>query len=170
MGADDHGSGHGDGLDAVVPAGFVLATIPRRALGALLDQLVVLVPVALGVVAWGYRPGDELGDDALLALNLATVAVAFVYETVLIARFGRTLGKVATGTRVVRAHDGTAVGWFAAAERAVVPLAFASVPEVGFALGAIVYSMALLGPLRQGLHDRAAGTLVVLNGSPAPAR
>lgn len=144
-----------------VPAGLELASIARRAGGAVLDQLLVLLPVAIVAVAFGLRPGDSVNDDELLLLNIATVAVAFTYETLMIGAWGRTVGKVATGTRVVRSDDGTRVAWFAAAQRAVVPLVFSVVPQVGFVLGALVYSTAFFTPLRQGLHDKAAGTLVV---------
>jgi uncharacterized RDD family membrane protein YckC len=83
----------------------------------------------------------------------------------MVAMLGRTVGKLATGTRVVRQTDGGSVGWWAALQRAMVPVVFSAVPQAGPVLGIMVYAMALLGPLRQGLHDRAAGTLVVLHGA-----
>jgi uncharacterized RDD family membrane protein YckC len=144
-----------------VPAGLVLATIRRRAIGAILDQLIVLLPVAIGAVVWGFRPGDHVGDSALFVLNVSSALTALVYETLLVGFFGRTIGKIATGTRVVRRLDGGRVTWFAAGQRAIVPVAASAVPSVGIVLGGLVYAMALLGPLRQGLHDRAAGTLVI---------
>jgi uncharacterized RDD family membrane protein YckC len=145
-----------------VPSGLVLASIGRRALGTILDQLLVLVPVAIGVVISGFRPGDDLTDDTLLWLNAISVGLAFVYELLMIGFLGRTVGKFATGTRVVSQVDGSRIGWFGAAQRAVVPAVAAAIPAWGFLLGSIVYGLALLGPLRQGLHDRAAGTLVVM--------
>jgi uncharacterized RDD family membrane protein YckC len=154
---------------ATVPAGLVLASIGRRAGGAILDQLLVFTPVAAGAALSGYRPGDTVSDDALLVLNISTAVAALLYETLLIGRFGRTVGKIVTGTRVVRQTDGGRVSWFAALQRAMVPVVFSGVPEVGVALGLIVYAFAFLGPLRQGIHDRAAGTLVVRNGVIMPA-
>ena len=145
-----------------VPAGLVLAPIGRRALGAMLDQLIVLIPVAVGIVASGFRPGEELDPDAVFALNAAAVVTAFVYALVMIGFLGRSVGKFATGTRVVRCDTGGRVGWVAAAQRAIVPALAAAIPAVGLALGFVVYGLALLGPMRQGLHDRAAGTLVVM--------
>ena len=146
-----------------IASGGVLAPLSRRALGAILDQLLVLVPVGVGVVAAGYRPGDELSTSSLLWLNVVTVAVAFVYETLMIGLIGRTVGKIATGTRVVSAVTGGRLGWYGALQRALVPSIAAAVPELGFLLGAIVYGMAAFGPMRQGLHDRAAGSVVILN-------
>ena len=152
---------------ANVPVGLELAPLGRRAIGLLLDQILVLLPVALAVALAGVRPGAEISEDMVLVLGLALVAVAFVYETVLVALTGRTVGKMATGTRVVRSDDGEAVGWFGAAQRSVVPLAFSSVPTVGFLLGGLVYALAVVDPRRQGLHDKAAGTLVVrADGAP----
>jgi uncharacterized RDD family membrane protein YckC len=152
---------------ATVPIGLELASLGRRAIGILLDQILVLLPIAIAAVLAGVRPGDEISDDTVLVLGIAMVAVAFGYETVLVALTGRTVGKVATGTRVVRSDDGEAVGWWAAAQRSVVPLAFSSVPTLGFLLGGLVYAWAVVDPRRQGLHDKAAGTLVVrAGGSP----
>ncbi len=145
-----------------VPAGLVLATLRRRALGAILDQFLVLVPVAIGVVISGYRPGDDLADDTLVWLNAIAVSVAFLYELLMVGFLGRSVGKFATGTRVASQSTGVRPGWFSASQRAVVPAVAAAVPALGFVLGSIVYGLAALGPLRQGLHDRAAGTLVVM--------
>ncbi|MEK7423551.1 MAG: RDD family protein [Actinomycetota bacterium] len=145
----------------VVPGGLTLATIGRRAVGAIIDQFIVLLPVAIGAVAWGFRPGDIVTDSTLFVINISSAGVALVYETLLIGLFGRTIGKLVTGTRVVRRDDGGRVGWFAAAQRALVPVAAGAVPKAGIVLAAVVYGVAFLGPLRQGIHDRAAGTLVV---------
>ena len=76
-----------------VPAGLVLAPIGRRALGAMLDQLIVLIPVAVGIVASGFRPGEELDPDAVFALNAAAVVTAFVYALVMIGFLGRPVGR-----------------------------------------------------------------------------
>ena len=61
----------------------------------------------------------------------------------------------------MRAIDGGSLDWFAAFTRALVPLALGVVPQVGPALGLAVYTFAVFSPRRQGLHDRAAGSLVV---------
>ncbi len=97
----------------------------------------------------------------MLTFNIALTSGAFVYETVMIAMLGRTVGKMALGTRVVRLVDGRRPGWSEAAMRALVPLAFGAIPKIGVFLGVMVYSLAMWNPLRQGLHDKAAGTLVV---------
>ena len=149
-----------------VPAGLVLAPIARRVGGLVIDELLVLIPVVLVALAFGLRPGSTITGSTLTAISAASVAVSFVYYTVTIALFGRTAGKLAVGTRVVRADDGGPVGWSASTLRALVPLTVGAVPTVGFALTVGVYSFAVFSPLRQGLHDRAGGTLVVMSRRP----
>jgi uncharacterized RDD family membrane protein YckC len=149
-----------------VPAGLVLATVMRRFSGLLLDQLLVLVPIVIVALAFGLQPASKISDSTVLAISVASVAASFVYFTLMIGLFGRTVGKMAAGTRVVRAVDGGQVSWTGAVMRALVPLAVGAVPTVGFALTMVVYSFALFSPLRQGLHDRAAGTLVVMQRLP----
>ncbi|MFN8022668.1 MAG: RDD family protein [Acidimicrobiales bacterium] len=152
-----------DDRTTAIPSGGVLAPIGRRALGAIIDQVLVLVPVAIGVLVSGYEPGTSLTDESLLWLNAISVGVGFAYEAVMIGILGRTVGKIATGTRVVSATTGGRVGWFAAVQRAIVPAVAAAVPEAGILFSAVVYGMAAFGPLRQGLHDRAAGTVVIMS-------
>jgi uncharacterized RDD family membrane protein YckC len=144
-----------------IPAGLILAPIIRRIGGLVLDQIVVALPVVMVVVALGFTPSDDVTSKALLVFNIAVTSVAFCYETTMIALLGRTVGKLAMGTRVVRLVDGARPDWSESAMRALVPLSLGAIPRVGVFLGVLVYSLALWNPLRQGLHDKAAGTLVV---------
>ena len=146
-----------------VPAGLTLAPISRRVGGLITDQILVAVPVVLVVVALGFKPSDTVTSESLLVFNIAVTAVALVYETVMIALLGRTVGKIVLGTRVVRLVDGERPDWYDSAIRALVPLSLGAIPRIGVFLAVFVYSMALWSPLRQGLHDKAAGTLVVRN-------
>jgi uncharacterized RDD family membrane protein YckC len=155
----------GEVAQRAVPAGLTLAPIGRRIGGLILDQIIVALPVVVAVLAIGFTPSDSVTSDSLLFFNIAVTSVAFVYETLMIALIGRTVGKLALGTRVVRLIDGGRPGWAQAAMRALVPLSLGAIPQIGVLLGVLVYSLALWHPLRQGLHDRAAGTLVVLNSS-----
>jgi len=143
-----------------VPAGLTLAPIIRRAGGLLLDQFIVALPFVLVVLSAGFRTSDTVTTRSLLLFNIALTSVAFVYQTVMITTLGRTVGKMAFGTRVVRT-DGGPVGWSASSMRALVPLSLGAIPRIGVFLSVLVYSLALWSPLRQGLHDKAAGTLVV---------
>jgi uncharacterized RDD family membrane protein YckC len=148
--------------DPAVPAGLVLAPLGRRLGGLLLDQLIILAPIVLVAFALGLQPGSQISAASVFAISVASIAVSFVYFTLMIGFLGRTVGKMAAGVRVVRADDGEPVGWTAAVMRALLPLVLGAVPSIGFALTLGVYSFAVFSPLRQGLHDRAAGTLVVM--------
>ncbi len=149
-----------------VPAGLILAPIIRRAGGLVIDQILVALPVFAVVVAVGFTPSDSVTSKSLLVFNIAVTSLGIVYETLMIALLGRTVGKLAMGTRVVRLIDGGRPGWSEAVMRALVPLSLGAIPRVGVFLGVLVYSIALWNPLRQGLHDKAAGTLVVRHAAP----
>jgi uncharacterized RDD family membrane protein YckC len=103
-----------------------------------------------------------------------TAIVAATYEIASVALWGRTIGKTITGTRVVAAADGSIPRWRRATVRwAVVvgpTVATVWLPQGGATILAaflgdlwaiVVYYGVLNKPWRQGLHDRAAGTLVV---------
>jgi uncharacterized RDD family membrane protein YckC len=96
------------------------------------------------------------------------------YQIVTIACWGRTIGKTVVGTRVVGAVDHSTPGWRRATLRwaVVVGPLFITVwlprgvarwidPILGNVWMIVVYVGVLRHPLRQGLHDRVAGTLVV---------
>ena len=128
----------------------------------------------------GQRLGGALVDGA--ALQVAALSVAgldrplaavvsttmyFAYVVALVAVRGQTLGKLALGTRVVdTATSGLPTLW-QAATRAVVPLA-GVVVDVALGIRAVgafwvltVYGWLLVDEHRRGLHDKAAGTVVV---------
>lgn len=147
--------------EPVTPTGVEVATLARRIGGYLLDQLIIVVPVVAVALAVGFEPDDTISERELWGLSVATLAVSFVYHTLMIGFLGRTVGKLAAGTVVVRAADGGRLGWSASTMRALVPQAAGAVPVIGFGLGLAVYGMAVFDPLRRGLHDRAAGSLVV---------
>ena len=148
-----------------VPAGLTLAPIGRRFISLILDQIIVAVPAVLVVIAIGFTPSDAVTSRSLMIFDIALISTALVYETVMIAMLGRTVGKMALGTRVVRLLDGDRPDWSESLIRSLVPLSLGSIPRIGLLLTVLVYAMALWNPLRQGLHDKAAGTLVVRNAS-----
>jgi uncharacterized RDD family membrane protein YckC len=114
--------------------------------------------VLTALVAGGVVELDSASPETFPARLIGvTLLVGFVYETALIALRGQTLGKMAVRIRVVRQDDGALPGWGPSLIRWFVPVAASIVP-----LGAlVVYLWMLWDPRRQGLHDRAARTLVV---------
>jgi uncharacterized RDD family membrane protein YckC len=147
--------------DPIVPAGLHLAAFGRRAGGVILDQLLVSGCVFLGFFIAGYAPADAITEGRAVWFSAASVCLGLVYETLPVWRWGRTLGKLAFGTRVVRIEDGGGLGLVRAFQRSLVPTALSAVPGVGPILGLGVYTWAFFDPLRQGVHDKAAGSLVV---------
>ena len=90
------------------------------------------------------------------AYTLLLVSTLVLYERLLLASSGRTLGMMLLGLRVVRVDRAPLAPWDALIRSAVID-AIEVVP-LGWVLAAIVLEK---HPLRQGRHDRAAGTLVV---------
>lgn len=145
-----------------------LAGPGRRLLGFLLDAA-LLTAVSL-IVHRLFDPGSRRP----LLVSLAMMVLVASYQIVTIARWGRTIGKTVVGTRVVAATDHSTPGWRRATLRwaVVVGPLFVTVwlprgigrwidPIVGNVWMIVVYVGVLRHPLRQGLHDRVAGTLVV---------
>ena len=145
-----------------LPGTVVLARMWRRVVAQLLDQLLVLLPVVAVALGLGVRNVDDISDHAF-AINVAVILVAFTYEFGMVGAWGRTVGKFALGTRVVRIDTGGPVLWYSSAIRALVPLAAGVIPGIGQILSLFVYVRAFLDPRHQGWHDRAAGTIVIAN-------
>jgi uncharacterized RDD family membrane protein YckC len=98
-----------------------------------------------------------------VALSAGGAGFAVAYHTVGVARWGRTIGKAMFNCRVVRADSGGPVTWGQAAMRAVVVGVASALPLIGPAALFAVYATAWRHPHQQGLHDRAAATIVVLD-------
>jgi uncharacterized RDD family membrane protein YckC len=95
----------------------------------------------------------------------AFVAVVFVLHGVYVvaptARWGRTLGKLIVGVRVVMQNDGRLPGWRESLQRWFLPAIAWFIPYVGWAVSIGLRATLVLDPLRRGVHDRMAGTIVV---------
>jgi len=137
-----------------------LASIGQRALAQVLDGLIIGIPLFVLTLSFG---GDltDTQDDNLLWLTLLWLGVGLLYNTAFVAMSGATPGKRIMKLRVVNRTDGSPVNWTYAAVRALVPTVAGVVPVIGFALNIAVYVRAAFHPFRQGLHDAAAGTIVV---------
>jgi uncharacterized RDD family membrane protein YckC len=173
--------GDASGTLSAAPATTTLAGFGQRIGGYLLDLLLML-PVAgvLFATRWntlralfdwiGAHPGQTTiprdlmirFQDALHPVALSFAAIWFVYNTLMVMWRGQTLGKMAARARVVRAVDGNHVGGGRAALRALVPMLGAVLPTpFGLLVPVVVYGWMLFTPRRQGLHDLAAGSIVI---------
>jgi uncharacterized RDD family membrane protein YckC len=159
-----------------VGAGY--ATFWQRVVGRLIDAVILTVPFAvLGVaVFWNdiVRLRDELGRAPTsweLLNNLGgryvgwivlSLAASAVYEVALLVRRGQTVGHRVMRIKVVRVEDGGLPTVDRALIRWAVPNLVAFVlPNVGGLLVLLIYLWMLWDPMRQGLHDKAARTVVI---------
>ena len=98
--------------------------------------------------------GDSKKFTALDGLLLGvSCALDLTYSTVMLTRYGGTLGKLFTGIRVVRA-DGTALSWRRALGRTLACYLSVLTCFTG-------YVIALFDSERRALHDHICGTRVI---------
>jgi uncharacterized RDD family membrane protein YckC len=122
-----------------------------------LDALLIGLAGGIAIVLVGDSPTGAA----------ASLAVSFVYATAFTARTGRTPGKLATGTCAVGRTSGdvptfrqAAVRWLVVIAASVVALVLPAIAPVAPFYGLAVLAPVLGAPLHQGLHDRAADTVV----------
>ncbi|MFC7329864.1 RDD family protein [Marinactinospora rubrisoli] len=170
--------GHGHAPSPAAAPGLSVADPGLRFLARLVDVVLALFctfVVGIGavlvsvVVAGGGEP-DEAGPVFPILLVGGLVLVAFLYEWLQVAKWGRTIGKRVVGLRIVRADDGRPVSAGRAAVRA-----FCYSPGLYHVTNwlPVVQQLNLLWllwdrPLRQCLHDKLARTVVVEDRRTAP--
>lgn len=135
-----------------------------RALGALIDvvcELALFLALMLGVIWWGALTGDDAMSRALLIIDLVLcfVLVPTILETV---TRGRSVGKLAIGSRIVR-DDGGAIAMRHAFIRALVGLV-----ELVFTVGGLAAIVGLLNRRSKRLGDLLAGTVSQHERVPRP--
>ena len=140
---------------------MALASLPQRLGGVLVDGLltsmVVVVPLLFGVIRF-----DDVQDLRIPpGWAAALLVVAAVYTIVPTALFGQTAGKLAVGTRVVVDGEGRRPGWRRSVVRWLVSEGLGQLPVLGLVVSLVVVGSILLDPRRRGVHDKAAGTVVV---------
>jgi uncharacterized RDD family membrane protein YckC len=137
------------------------ASFAARALGLILDVLfhaVLLVAILIGLAA----AGGEVDEAAMRALVLSAVVFCLVIlpvGTETLTR-GRSLGKLATGLRVVR-DDGGAIRFRHAVIRGLTGFL-----EIYLTLGGLALAVALFNEKSRRLGDLLAGTYAVRSRVP----
>lgn len=139
-----------------------------RWLAKLLDWIlidVVLSPLYLAYVfpallALNVTPGRPATPAAIVAFfgriavyELVGMTIFVAYNTLMLGRWGTTMGKMAISAKVV-ASDGTPIGYGRALGRTLMEL----VSGMALLLG---YIIAAFDDQKRTLHDRVAGTVVV---------
>jgi len=146
--------------DAVV-LDVQIAQLPVRAVGALIDLVIVFIAYILGVVLWATtltQFDDALSTAILIIFTvLALVGYPIIFET---ATRGRSLGKMAMGLRVV-SDDGGPERLRQAAFRAL-----AGFVEIWMFFGSPAVICSLLSPKGKRIGDVFAGTVVINERGP----
>ncbi|MEE1762496.1 RDD family protein [Streptomyces sp. SP18BB07] len=165
-GGDPYGGGAypNDPLSGMPP----LADSGKRVLARIIDM--ILVGIVVGLLAWAFRISQYTvdSDDFEFGKSFAQEALAAVlyiaYDTYFTVKNGQTLGKKLMKLRVADLNDGSTPSVRTALIRAAVlwiPFAFCC---------ACIWTAIAGGwsffdkPYKQGLHDKAAKTVVVSTG------
>ena len=153
--------GTGGAVELAGPGGRLGA----RIIDTVIMGVVIFILLIAGIAsAIGFSGGEEesaAAVGAFVAFAIVAVVIGVLYEVTMIATKGQTLGKMATRIKVVRADNGLEPGWGKAIGRWIIPAALGFIPFVGWILSLLVYLSLLWDKVRQGWHDKAAGTLVI---------
>ncbi len=160
-GGGPYGGRPGDPLAGMPP----LADSGRRTLARIIDMVLVGIVVWLltwpvGVSEYNFD-GDQVNVGNGFAQSVIAAALYIAYDTFMAVRFGRTLGKKWLGMRVADLADGSNPSVQTALIRAAVlwlPFAFCCACVWTAIAGGWSY---FDRPYKQGLHDKAARTVVV---------
>ncbi|NBE56532.1 RDD family protein [Streptomyces boluensis] len=162
-GGDPYGSGYGgaDPLAGMPP----LADSGRRVLARIIDMVIVGVVVALLAWAFGWTNVDVDTDDvevgSTFGRSILSAVLYMAYDTWFTSRTGQTPGKQVMKLRTANLNDG-------ATPSAQTSLVRAAVLWLPFSFCCYCIWTAICGgwsffdkPYKQGLHDKAAKTVVV---------
>ena len=139
-----------------VELNLTLAGLASRVLASLLDGLIQSIAGGVLAITLVVIFNGQLGALGAGLLALALFLIFFGYPILFeVLDGGRSVGKRATGLRVVRL-DGGPIGFGAAAIRNILRLI--DILPGGYAVGAIAI---LATPHNQRLGDMAAGTVVI---------
>jgi uncharacterized RDD family membrane protein YckC len=156
---------------APLRSGLDLASRLNRLVAVVVDALLITVPASLLMLPFMFELMATVAKESEPSLKqilkvqlwssllgLGVVAVAIVYEALMVRHRGQTLGKMLMGVRVVTAdgrHPTLGQCWARAAVRGFLK----SIPLVGYPVN---YLPAFFTTERTCLHDMAARTRVVV--------
>ncbi|MEU5030447.1 RDD family protein [Streptomyces milbemycinicus] len=139
-----------------------LANRGRRLVARIIDALIVGIPVGLvmAVLLGDYDPVNN--NDEATAITIVYALVYFLYEGLMLTKYGQTVGKKVMKIRVALLENGEIPagqpGWLRAGTYAL--------PEIVPCCGFIFWLVNVLWctwdkPYHQCLHDKVAKTVVV---------
>jgi uncharacterized RDD family membrane protein YckC len=141
---------------AYLQGGVDVRVTGRRIVATMLDGLVLGLLYRLSVAILGGHYDSDVDLTRLTSkAGLGWVVVALLYYVLLEGLFGRTVGKLVTGIRVIDAKTGRTPGLFTVLVRTLLRV----IDGIGgYLLGWIVV---VLNDRRRRLGDMAADTLVI---------
>ncbi|MCX4700392.1 RDD family protein [Streptomyces sp. NBC_01373] len=151
----------GDPLAGMPP----LAESGRRTLARIIDM--ILVGIVVWLLTWGFGvneynvDGDDMEYGKSLGQSLVAALLYIGYDTFMIVKSGQTLGKKWLGMRVANLDNGATPSMQSTLTRSAVlwiPFAFCCACIWTAISGGWSY---FDKPYKQGLHDKAAKTVVV---------
>jgi len=140
-----------------------LGRFPARAGARVIDSLIIGVPALMaGATALVLTGQSETATVFPRWASALWFVMAVTYETVMVARWGQTVGKMAMGLKVGRIDNGRRPEWSQAAIRIALPAVSAGLPlQWAMVIYVTFYSTSAWNVMRRGVHDKAAGTIVV---------
>ncbi|MBM9508815.1 RDD family protein [Actinacidiphila acididurans] len=137
-----------------------LAEGGKRVLARIIDLVIVLIPAVLLDWAVGGLRGNDFSTGRSAVGGLFTAGIGFFYEWTMTRDRGQSIGKRRMGLRTAMLADGDIPTSQAAATRALV-LWLPAFCCSFFWFVIIGITVLLDRPYKQGLHDKAARTVVV---------
>jgi uncharacterized RDD family membrane protein YckC len=137
-----------------------LAAPGRRVLARIIDLIIVLVPAGLLDWAAGGVQGNDFSYGRSAIGGVFTAGLGFLYEWYMTKADGRTVGKKLMGLRAAMLSDGSVPPQNSAAARAAILWLPAFCCSCFWFL-IIGITVLFDKPYKQGLHDKAAKTVVV---------
>jgi uncharacterized RDD family membrane protein YckC len=138
-------------------AGFWIRVVAAIVDGMILVVVNVAMVISVSAAGITRRGTDAESLSAALAasavLNLISVLIGLLYETLFLVRFGATPGKMAVGARVIRA-DGRPIGYGLAIGRYFAKWVSGIIIGIG-------YLVCAWDDEKRALHDRMCDTRVV---------
>ncbi len=133
----------------------------RRFLGFVIDSLLIGVLSLLMLPVFDVNLDDLDNIELPAGWRVGYLVILGLYQIGFIVWRGQTPGKIAFRMKVVDETTDAIPGVGAATVRWVIPAAAATVPLVGVIGIAVIYGALLFDSRRQGIHDRAARTVVI---------
>ncbi|MDB6055956.1 MAG: domain containing protein [Verrucomicrobiales bacterium] len=144
---------------AAAPGSLEYAGFWRRLLAKIVDGLVMYavnfgITAVLGISSAMAPTRSTLALGAIAASLSIGLVVPLIYNTVMLARFGATLGKMACGLQVVTPEGGP-ISYGRALGRTMSEWISSLICSIG-------YIMAAFDDEKRALHDRIASTRVII--------